>query len=53
MNLEYEIKEGKTLIAKATKVDGVGKGTADKIDEILATGTFAKLEELRAKEAQR
>eukprot|EP00307_Rebecca_sp_RCC1486_P006877 CAMPEP_0119418514 /NCGR_PEP_ID=MMETSP1335-20130426/18418_1 /TAXON_ID=259385 /ORGANISM="Chrysoculter rhomboideus, Strain RCC1486" /LENGTH=409 /DNA_ID=CAMNT_0007443767 /DNA_START=78 /DNA_END=1307 /DNA_ORIENTATION=- len=53
MNLDYEITEGKKLIAKATKVEGIGKSTAEKIDEILATGTFAKLEELRSKATQR
>lgn len=30
------------------KLDGVGKGTADKMKEFLKTGTCAKLEEKRA-----
>ncbi|KAG8465133.1 hypothetical protein KFE25_012496 [Diacronema lutheri] len=51
MALEYEITSGKALAAAKTKVEGVGASTASKIDEILTTGTFAKLEEMRARAA--
>mmetsp|Transcript_26696 Transcript_26696/g.89374 ORF Transcript_26696/g.89374 Transcript_26696/m.89374 type:complete len:398 (-) Transcript_26696:104-1297(-) len=46
MVLERPIKSAKDLTGKS-KVAGVGKGTADKIQEIVDTGTFEKLEELR------
>jgi DNA polymerase/3'-5' exonuclease PolX len=49
MSLTYEVTSGKALAAAKTKVEGVGASTAAKIDEILATGMFAKLEDMRAK----
>lgn len=49
MSLSYEVTSGKELTAAKTKVEGVGKSTAAKIDEILASGTFQKLEDLRIK----
>jgi len=50
-DIEYEITEenAKGLCSKKTKVDGIGKGSADKIYEFLTTGTIAKLEEKRMK----
>ena len=49
MSLPYEITSGKALTATKTKVESVGASTAAKIDEILATGTFQKLEDMRIK----
>ena len=46
-DLDYAITSGKAC-AKAgpTKVKGVGKGLAEKIDEFLKTGTMARITEL-------
>lgn len=51
LQLPWEITAGKMLTAKATKVEGIGASTAAKVDEILAKGTFDKLEEMRARAA--
>lgn len=47
-DLEYEITDGAPLAKGKTKVPGVGKSTAKKIDEILATGTCDALEKTRS-----
>ena len=47
--LTYKITDGKALAKKKTKVEGVGKASADKIQEFLDTGKISKIEELRQK----
>ena len=49
-SVEYEITtdNAKALCKGKTKVEGIGKGTADKIHELLSTGKIEKLEEKRA-----
>ena len=49
-DLDYAITSGKAC-AKAgpTKVKGVGKGLAEKIDEFLTTGTMARITELESR----
>jgi DNA polymerase/3'-5' exonuclease PolX len=46
-DLEYEVESGKAC-AKAgpKKVKGIGQGIGDMIDEILSTGTLARISEL-------
>lgn len=46
LDLDRAVTCKKDLTGK-NKVDGVGTGTADKVDAIAKTGTFPKLEELR------
>lgn len=48
--LDFEITADNALgLGKGkTKVDGIGKGSAEKIHEFVTTGTIAKLEEKRA-----
>lgn len=45
--LDFKITDGKLLTKKKTKVAGIGKSTAEKIDEFLSTGKIEKLEMLR------
>ena len=47
---EIDLDNAKHLHKKGHefKIDGIGKGTADKIKEFLNTGTCVKLEEKRA-----
>ena len=49
-DLDYEITadNAKGLGKGKTKVDGIGKGSSEKIHEFLETGKMAKLEEKRA-----
>jgi len=51
--LDFEIteKNAKGLGKGKTKVEGIGKGSADKIHEFVTTGKIEKLEEKRAKAA--
>ena len=49
-DLDYEVtaENAKGLGKGKTKVNGIGKGSAEKIHEFLETGKMAKLEEKRA-----
>jgi hypothetical protein len=45
--LEFKVTSGEDLVEKASKVPGVGAGSAKKIDEFLETGKIEQLEEKR------
>ena len=47
-SLDFKITDGVMLTKKNTKVQGIGKSTAAKIDEFLETGMISKVEDLRA-----
>jgi DNA polymerase/3'-5' exonuclease PolX len=46
-NIPYTIVDGESLAKGETKVDGIGKSIAKKIDEFLETGIISRLEELK------
>eukprot|EP00514_Thraustochytrium_sp_LLF1b_P003189 CAMPEP_0184510560 /NCGR_PEP_ID=MMETSP0198_2-20121128/1879_1 /TAXON_ID=1112570 /ORGANISM="Thraustochytrium sp., Strain LLF1b" /LENGTH=417 /DNA_ID=CAMNT_0026900459 /DNA_START=363 /DNA_END=1616 /DNA_ORIENTATION=- len=50
--VDFKITSGKQVSQGKQKIAGVGKGTAKAIDEILTTGSSARLEELRTREAE-
>lgn len=45
--LPFEVKSGSELASGPTKVPGIGKGIAKKIDEFLETGKIKRLEQLK------
>lgn len=45
-NLDFEVTSGAELAQGPQKVDGIGKGIANKIDEFLQTGKITRMEEL-------
>jgi len=49
--VEFPIESGKQVSKGPQKVSGIGKATAEHIDEILETGTIPRLEELQTREA--
>jgi DNA polymerase/3'-5' exonuclease PolX len=48
-NIPYPITDGASLAKGETKVAGIGKSIAKKIDEFLETGMISRLEELKKK----
>jgi len=48
-NIPYTIVDGESLAKGETKVAGIGKSIAKKIDEFLETGIISRLEELKKK----
>jgi hypothetical protein len=48
-NIPYTIVDGESLAKGETKVPGIGKSIAKKIDEFLETGLISRLEELKKK----
>ena len=48
-NIPYTIVDGESLAKGETKVPGIGKSIARKIDEFLETGMISRLEELKKK----
>ena len=48
-NIPYTIVDGASLAKGETKVAGIGKSIAKKIDEFLETGIISRLEELKKK----
>ena len=52
-NLDEEVTEANAMsFSKGkAKLEGIGKGSAEKMLEFVKTGTFAKLEEKRANHA--
>ena len=48
-NIPYTIVDGESLAKGETKVAGIGKSIAKKIDEFLETGMISRLEELKKK----
>ena len=48
-NIPYTIGDGASLAKGETKVAGIGKSIAKKIDEFLETGIISRLEELKKK----
>jgi DNA polymerase/3'-5' exonuclease PolX len=48
-NIPYTIVDGASLAKGETKVAGIGKSIAKKIDEFLETGLISRLEELKKK----
>ena len=48
-NITYPITDGASLAKGETKVAGIGKSIAKKIDEFLETGLISRLEELKKK----
>ena len=48
-NIPYTIVDGESLAKGETKVPGIGKSIAKKIDEFLETGMISRLEELKKK----
>lgn len=48
-NIPYTIVDGESLAKGETKVAGIGKSIAKKIDEFLETGLISRLEELKKK----
>jgi DNA uptake protein ComE-like DNA-binding protein len=48
-NIPYPITDGASLAKGETKVAGIGKSIAKKIDEFLETGLISRLEELKKK----
>jgi DNA polymerase/3'-5' exonuclease PolX len=48
-NISYPITDGASLAKGETKVAGIGKSIAKKIDEFLETGMISRLEELKKK----
>jgi len=48
-NIPYTIVDGESLAKGETKVPGIGKSIAKKIDEFLETGIISRLEELKKK----
>ena len=48
-NIPYTIVDGESLAKGETKVPGIGKSIAKKIDEFLETGIISRLEDLKKK----
>ena len=48
-NIPYTIVDGESLAKGETKVPGIGKSIAKKIDEFLETGLISRLEDLKKK----
>ncbi|AET84920.1 hypothetical protein FK873_gp218 [Micromonas pusilla virus SP1] len=48
-NIPYTIVDGESLAKGETKVTGIGKSIAKKIDEFLETGLISRLEDLKKK----
>ena len=48
-NIPYPVTDGASLAKGETKVAGIGKSIAKKIDEFLETGMISRLEELKKK----